>query len=188
MDDLVLTTTNQVIEYTHAVSHSEVAAVTILTYDILINFGDEVELIWKNTWTPAKWMYIVARYVPWLFQLALLAIEIDGTTGLFFSESQCSQWQIVQAVILQLIITTVDIILMTRVYALYNRSTPLISILIFLFIGEISYLSYLLSIVTPQLEFNSECFVTKSPEVFIAYWIISLSFETLLFIRKNLRR
>lgn len=45
---------------------------------------------------------------------ALLAINVDGTTGLFFSVEQCRKWMIVQAIMLQLIVTAVDVILMTR--------------------------------------------------------------------------
>ncbi|KAI0792300.1 hypothetical protein C8Q75DRAFT_804702 [Abortiporus biennis] len=170
-----------VLEQTHSVSRSEVAAVTMLTYDIMINFADEIELVWKSHWNPVKAMYIAARYLPWLFQLALLAIEIDGTTGLFFSSHECSKWQIVQAVILQLTITTVDVILLMRVYALFNRNRILLVVFTSLFIAEISYMCYVLSVVTPRLEYNSECFVTHSPSIFITFWIVSLSFETLLF-------
>ena len=45
---------------------------------------------------------------------ALLAINVDGSTGLHFTPAQCEKWQIVQAVMLQLIVTAVDIILITR--------------------------------------------------------------------------
>ena len=84
----------------------------------------------RRGWTPAKGLYFVARYLPWLVQLyvspyppnlalivlpsALLAINVNGTTGLTFTPKQCADWQIVQGVLLQLIVTTVDVILITR--------------------------------------------------------------------------
>ncbi|KAH8089867.1 hypothetical protein BXZ70DRAFT_493784 [Cristinia sonorae] len=171
----------EVIAQTRDVSRSEMAAVAILTYDIMITFGDEVEMIWRRQWTFAKGMYIAARYIPWIFELALIAINADGTTGLFFSEPDCRRWIIVQGVILQLIISTVDIVLMTRVYALYNRNLRLMTGLGLLFLGEVAYMIYVLTVVTPRLVFNADCFVISSPKIFINYWIVSLIFETILF-------
>ena len=76
-------------------------------------------------------MYLVARYLPWLVQLyvhttfvfyrvfeccsrALLAINVNGTTGLTFTFDQCAAWQVVQGILLQVIVTTVDVILVIR--------------------------------------------------------------------------
>jgi len=173
---------NKVLSQTRDVSRSEMAAVTVLTYDIIVTLADEVELIWKRNWTFTKTMYICARYIPWGFQLALIAINADGTTGLFFTHPECERWIAVQAVILQLIISTVDVVLMTRVYALYNRNMKLTAGLGILFCGEIAYMSYVLSVVSPRLTFNSDCFVTSSPKIFVSYWIVSLVFETILFV------
>ncbi|KAI8992783.1 hypothetical protein BD414DRAFT_535364 [Trametes punicea] len=170
--------------YTNArdLSYSEVASVTILTWDVIITFSQEVELIWKRAWTPAKFMYFIARYVPWLVQLALLAINVNGSTGLEFTFVQCAAWQVVQGTLLQVIVTTVDVILITRVYALYGRSRALVGFLGPLFIAELTFLCYVLAVVTPRLEYDDECYVTSSPAIFQYYWIVSLVFETLLFV------
>ncbi|KAI0686317.1 hypothetical protein BC835DRAFT_470861 [Cytidiella melzeri] len=167
---------------THAVSYSEVASVTLLTWDFFITLSDEIDLVWKQRWTPAKALYLLARYLPWIFQLALLAINTDGTTGLIFTLDQCRKWMIFQAIILQMVVTTVDIILMIRVFALYNNSRILVVSLSTAFICEISYLSYNLATVTPKLGFAEDCFVRSSPPSFIIYWIVSLAFETVLFV------
>ncbi|EMD32751.1 hypothetical protein CERSUDRAFT_118479 [Gelatoporia subvermispora B] len=167
---------------TRSVSYSEVAAVTVLTWDILTSISDEVEHIWSKRWTPAKVMYLISRYLPWMFQLALLAININGSTGLQFTMEQCRKWMTMQAVILQIIVTTVDVILIIRVYALYNRSHVLLACLMIACVAEIAVLCYVLAIVTPELGFNRECFVISSPHFFVVYWITSLIFETVLFV------
>jgi len=172
----------EVVAQTKSVSYSEVASVAVLTWDVLIGLSDEVELVWKKQWTAAKGLYLLARYLPWLFQLALLAINSDGTTGLRFTTDQCEKWQVFQGVSLQVIVTTVDIVLIMRVYALYNRSRSLLIFMSLAFAAEIGYLIHNLVMVTPQLTFNDDCFVTSSPPLFIVYWIVSLSFETLLFV------
>ncbi|RDX48929.1 hypothetical protein OH76DRAFT_614008 [Lentinus brumalis] len=164
-------------------SYSEVACVTVLTWDVLVTLSEEIDLIWRRRgWTPAKILYYIARYLPWLFQLALLAINVNGTTGLAFTSSQCATWQVVQGVLLQVIVTTVDVILVTRVYALYSRNRYLLLLLGSLFLAELTSLCYILVVVTPRLTYNDECYVTSSPSVFQYYWMISLAFETVLFV------
>ncbi|KAI1795290.1 hypothetical protein LXA43DRAFT_1108346 [Ganoderma leucocontextum] len=164
------------------VSYSEVACVAILTWDVFVTLADEVELIWKRRWTAAKFMYLIARYLPWLVQLALLAINVNGTTGLAFTFRQCASWQIVQGTLLQVIVTTVDVILIIRVYALYDKNRFLLLGVGTLFLAEIVALCCLLANVTPRLTYNDECYVTSSPPNFQYYWVVSLAFETLLFL------
>ncbi|GJE89045.1 hypothetical protein PsYK624_051350 [Phanerochaete sordida] len=165
-----------------AVSYSEVASVALLTWDIIITLSEEVELIWEKRWTPAKFMYLIARYMPWAFQIALLPLNIDGSTGIRFSFMACQRWMTVQAIVLQFIVTAVDVILIMRVYALYNRNLALLGVLSALFLAEVSALGYILAVITPELKFNHDCFVTASPPLFVAYWIVSLVFETVLFV------
>ena len=126
---------------------------------------------------------------------ALLAINVDGTTVLHFTVHQCRKWMIFQAIILQLVITTVDIILMMRgecgippnlvsslychsiaVFALYNKSRPLLLFLWTIFLAEIAYLSYNLATITPRLGFAEDCFVRSSPPSFIFYWYVDTTF------------
>ncbi|KAI0742353.1 hypothetical protein C8Q80DRAFT_1221001 [Daedaleopsis nitida] len=164
-------------------SYSEVACVTVLTWDVMVMLSEEVELVWmRRAWTPAKVMYFVSRYLPWLVQLALLAINVNGTTGLMFTPGQCAIWQVVQGVLLQVVVTTVDVILVTRVYALFSRNNMLLTVLGALFFAEVLALCYILGVVTPRLTYTDECYVTSSPAIFQYYWIISLMFETVLFV------
>ncbi|KAL1938449.1 hypothetical protein VTO73DRAFT_11689 [Trametes versicolor] len=189
MLDVLKVFLSQELEYTNArdLSYSEVACVTVLTWDVLVMLSEEVELIWKRAWTPAKTMYLIARYIPWFVQLALLSINVNGSTGLEFTDGQCAAWQVVQGVLLQVIVTTVDVILITRVYALYSRSRVLLGILGSLFVAEVTFLCYVLAVVTPRLTYDDECYVTSSPAIFQYYWIVSLLFETVLFALTMLR-
>ena len=91
---------------------------------------------------------------------------------------------------LQVIITTVDVILIIRgeshytvgqmpenaqtsdpqVYALYDRHRVLLPTLGGLFVAEVVALCCLLANVTPRLTYNDECYVTSSPPNFQYYW------------------
>lgn len=125
---------------------------------------------------------------------ALLAININGSTGLRFTQGECRKWMVMQAVILQIIVTAVDIILVIRgmcpsrhapydthdrlVFALYNRNRTLLTCIMIPFTGEVAVLCYILATVTPQLGFNAECFVVSSPHLFVAYWCLRSSFAS----------
>ncbi|KAH9910689.1 uncharacterized protein BXZ73DRAFT_108641 [Epithele typhae] len=106
---------------------------------------------------------------------ALLAINVNGTTGLF-TPAQCGQWQIVQGVLLQLIVTTVEF------HSYHMRNRILVYSLGALFLAELASLCYILALVTPRLTYNNECYVTSSPPIFQHFWIISLAFDTVLFV------
>ncbi|KAI0640949.1 hypothetical protein C8Q79DRAFT_920383 [Trametes meyenii] len=166
---------------TRSVSHSAVACATLITWDVLITFSEEVDFIWRRKWTATTYMYIMARYIPWMVLLALLPVSVNGSTGLKFTSGQCDAWQFVQGILMQVTITTVDVILITRVYALYRRSLILLQILVGLFAAEFAFLCYVLVSSNPRIVHEDECFVTSSPTFFKYYWIVSLLFETLLF-------
>ncbi|KAK7677877.1 hypothetical protein QCA50_019189 [Cerrena zonata] len=171
----------QVILSTQTVSRSEVASAALLSYDIFLTFGDEVEFVWLKQWSLAKAMYISARYIPWIIQMVLLTVNVDGTTGLLFKMEDCMKWVIVQAIFLQLTITIVDVILIARVYVLFQRNKPLIGTLISLLFIEIGYMTFVLAHVVSRLTFDDNCFVISSPSFFVSYWIVALFYQTLLY-------
>ncbi|TFK49206.1 hypothetical protein OE88DRAFT_1633059, partial [Heliocybe sulcata] len=158
-----------------------VASVSLLTWDILVAFGDEVELIWTKQWSIAKVCYAIGRYLPWIAQLGLLW----ETTGLVYTPSQCRKWITMQAVVLQLLVSSVDIILMIRVYALYDRNHTLLCILSTIYAAVIGTLCYALSAILPQMVVDSHCASIAMPAANYFYWYMnqlpSLSFETILF-------
>ena len=63
----------------------------------------------------------------------------------------------------------------STVYALYNQSKLLLICLSAAFIGEVTYLSYNLAIITPKLGFAQDCFVNSSPPTFVVYWYATRS-------------
>ena len=62
------------------------------------------------------------------------------------------------------------------VFALYNKSRPLLLFLWTIFLAEVAYLSYNLATITPRLGFAEDCFVRSSPPSFIFYWYVDTTF------------
>ncbi|KZT20219.1 hypothetical protein NEOLEDRAFT_1182742 [Neolentinus lepideus HHB14362 ss-1] len=140
-------------------------------------FGDEVEFIWMKEWTLAKMCYAIGRYLPWLAQLGLLGMITGGT----YTPSQCKKWITMEGVIVQLLISSVDLILIIRVYALYNRNRILLCILSTIYAGLIGVLCFALSTIIPRMIVDSHCASITMPVQNYIYWLPSLSFETILF-------
>ncbi|KAJ7436792.1 hypothetical protein B0H11DRAFT_2206898 [Mycena galericulata] len=105
-----------------------VAASTILVFDCLVCLDREVEMVWKRPKSLVKWLYIWNRY---------FALSMTWST---FGECLriCQQIQGTGATI---IVGTVDIILLLRVWILYERSTRMLYTLLAMIIGEREILS-----------------------------------------------
>ncbi|ETW75557.1 hypothetical protein HETIRDRAFT_243832, partial [Heterobasidion irregulare TC 32-1] len=93
----------------------------------------------------------------------------------------CHVWVVFQSAAIQILISSVDGVLLLRVYALYACSRLLLVLLLTLLVAEIAAMSAVNAIVSPQIVVDATCEVTQTPRMFIAYWIISLVFQTLLF-------
>ncbi|KAJ7760876.1 hypothetical protein DFH07DRAFT_816050 [Mycena maculata] len=106
-------------------SSVDVGMLTALTYDTLLNIDQEYRFVWKYPWSPIKWLYLWARYSPFIDT----ALGVHIRTQLFVDPTTC---HIVTSfvrifAVLGTIIT--EMILTIRTYALYEKS---LSLLIFL--------------------------------------------------------
>ncbi|OBZ77852.1 hypothetical protein A0H81_02424 [Grifola frondosa] len=110
-------------------SYAGVAALTFLTWDVLIHLADEVKYIWhgRNGWM--KWIYLFIRHMP---------IFAQGSTGVHFNSTGCRDWIIYQAAVMEAITLAVEIVLIIRVYALYNRNKLVLTIILLLFVMEVT--------------------------------------------------
>ncbi|KAI5116271.1 hypothetical protein M0805_002617 [Coniferiporia weirii] len=100
---------------------ARVSATTLLAYDIVITMDKEVKYFWKTPFTPISFLYFLNRYLGLLE--ALLDIRCDFLTWFY----DISGW---------IGILAIDVILLIRVIALYERSQKLTVCLSSLFVAE----------------------------------------------------
>ncbi|KIP08570.1 hypothetical protein PHLGIDRAFT_377029 [Phlebiopsis gigantea 11061_1 CR5-6] len=158
-------------------SYGAVSAVMWMLYDTAIHFDAEVEYIWRRPTTWVKWAYAFVRYVPILNGGAVLALTADRN----YSASGCRGWIIDQLVVIELVTVVVEVILVLRVYAIYNHSKVILSMIVLGFISEVALMVTTLVLVIPKQTFTPDCLVAESPRIYIVYWLSSLCYETLLF-------
>ncbi|KAF8349545.1 hypothetical protein F5887DRAFT_500538 [Amanita rubescens] len=100
---------------------SQLAALLFLLLDMVDTLGDEYSYIWKGPNTMAKCLFLASRYIALLFLLAYFFIA-DVFGGCSASYSECVGLTLLETTLLGLLAILLEILLMFRVYALYNRS------------------------------------------------------------------
>jgi len=166
-------------------SYATLAAVALLVWDTIIHFGDEVELIWKfsNGWF--RWLYCFVRYFPLAVELALWAmynsehqLYSDGNT----SNSTCENSSAIESGLLEAVVLAVEIVLIVRVYVLYDRSKRMLGVILALFATSVALAIVGMILASNNMHFDGLCIMTSPSYMLIASWLAPVAFETLLFI------
>ncbi|KAG2043603.1 hypothetical protein BDR03DRAFT_941826 [Suillus americanus] len=107
-----------------------VAIITTISYEYMLQFEKEVTYVWGRQWSVMTYLYLVARYFG-----ILVVMTCACWGGLFYiPEAPCygiflfMQWGI------SAYFALAKVILIWRLYALYNQSKPILYILLGLFL------------------------------------------------------
>ncbi|TFK71285.1 hypothetical protein BDN72DRAFT_469940 [Pluteus cervinus] len=102
------------------VSYHGVAAASFSLYDNLLTFDDEVETIWsKPNGSWIKWQFLFMRYTSFLIQFLNSCLEVG-----------------IVDVLNTVFVTAIEIVLMARVYALYNQNLQIVYLFLVLLLGK----------------------------------------------------
>ncbi|KAI0646457.1 hypothetical protein C8Q79DRAFT_962741 [Trametes meyenii] len=111
-----------------ATDYACVASITFMMWDILISLPSEIALVWQkpNGWL--RYLYVFIRYIPPVSAItSFVYFSFPGRRG--STDEQCKVNSIIEEVVLACVVVTVHVILIVRVYALYNRSRILLQVL-----------------------------------------------------------
>ncbi|OCH84730.1 hypothetical protein OBBRIDRAFT_798840 [Obba rivulosa] len=123
----------QLVEDARTTSWTNVSALSILMFDYVATFDDEVTLFWGAPWTISKFLYLLNRY----FTILLIIFNTCAQTWHITSASTCSKLLQVQCFGAAVTIATVDAILMLRVWILYEKSRKVLWFLSSTFSAEL---------------------------------------------------
>lgn len=100
---------------------SSVAAYTVLVWELLTQFENEVHWIWTISWASwIKWNYIIGRYGALAIQGIYLYRHIYSQHHPY-SPSECLVWSTFRTIVVSLFSASVQVTLLVRVCALYDR-------------------------------------------------------------------
>ncbi|KAG6374057.1 hypothetical protein JVT61DRAFT_4697 [Boletus reticuloceps] len=132
---------NQTISPAHAaaardVCYHSIASLTFLVWYAIVTLDDEVQYIWtmRNT-NIFKWVYFFLRYVVILAHVThnvFIKQLADGSNP----PIHCTIWFIYSLGFSQVLATLLELILATRVFALYNRSRRIAFLVLILILTE----------------------------------------------------
>lgn len=148
----------------------------------MVNLADEIEYIWTGRCSWIRWAYVFVRHFPYLAQISILALIADSLWGSsMHNPIQCRDLLIYELSVNEALTIIVEAVLIIRIYAMFNCDTRILTVVLILYVGEISAMVTVLAISIPRMEFTTGCIITYAPSVFTSYWMISLAFETILF-------
>ncbi|KAG1794190.1 uncharacterized protein HD556DRAFT_1527256 [Suillus plorans] len=104
-----------------------VAAFVGVTYDWALTFGQEVELVWRQRWSLVTVLYLSVRYLGIFFAALTMLINVPTislTDRVSWNMSAIWNWTGIMA------FAMLWIIIITRLYAMYQRSRKILILLI----------------------------------------------------------
>jgi len=157
-----------------------VAALVFLWYDYSLTFDAEVKLVWNHRWSLGKALFILNRY------FGLVTILFDVTV--FFSGSLtdqfCKRFSSWHGVSNLLGVLIGQLILMARVYAVYNRNKKVLAVLAALFVAQVACLPLVLHvgnyIGTATIPGLTGCYASSRPALYFLVTFPSLIYDTIL--------
>lgn len=163
------------------VNYHLVSSFALQLWDMVVTSRSEIEHIWPTPWNSfSKWLYLFLRYLSLATQIfhQFAVPYLNSGKAL---QSSCFAWYVYTAIMAQFQISTVEIILAFRVYALFNRSRRIAIIL-----GSLMTLEWIVLMVVVGGYFHRipsipYCILSKSPSQMIYHAQVSIfSFELLI--------
>ncbi|KIK49023.1 hypothetical protein CY34DRAFT_797401 [Suillus luteus UH-Slu-Lm8-n1] len=108
----------------------EIACLTLLVYDLLTTFGEEVEYFWSGPWSISRVLFFLNRYLPFVVMIIVILgpnvpMKRSDVSALFGAEPAqvwCTHW-IRAAFELSIIVICINQgILLLRVWYMYSHS------------------------------------------------------------------
>ncbi|KAF8136545.1 hypothetical protein EV363DRAFT_1428926 [Boletus edulis] len=115
-------------------NYATLAILTAVGYDYVLTFQDEVQYIWSKRWTRVSTLFIFVRYIG-LFHL--VTCSILGSSFLSGPQQVREIMYAIDAWTYDIFLGAADFVMMLRVWAMYNRSRLILTILLTLFFFEI---------------------------------------------------
>ncbi|KAF5383923.1 hypothetical protein D9757_007429 [Collybiopsis confluens] len=99
---------------------------TLLTYDYVLSFSQEVAHVWFSKWGLVKVLYFWSRYSPFIDTILAIQEQINP----HISSTSCHRIMVFNTIFAGLGIGISDLILLARTYAMYQNSRKVLVILI----------------------------------------------------------
>jgi len=143
---------------------------TAILYDYVLMFSREVDYIWHKPWSWVSTMYVLVRYcgLSW----AIFGGYLSGSSFVPGQLKLCTALFLVAVWDILIFLAAADLVMILRVYAMWNRSKRILYILLFFYVAQI-----IVSFVGEGININPNTYlsVTAVEVIGISFCKISLS-------------
>ncbi|KLO20768.1 hypothetical protein SCHPADRAFT_21269 [Schizopora paradoxa] len=108
-------------------NYAQLASLAIVFYDYILTFDDEINLVWRQSWSIGKALFFLNRYS------GIFALAFNSSISTIHCPIICFHWVRYQVGSSIIAFWLVDLILALRVWALWARSKWLLLFLCLLF-------------------------------------------------------
>ncbi|THH32558.1 hypothetical protein EUX98_g1612 [Antrodiella citrinella] len=93
----------------------------------------------------------------------------------------CTRWHAYQAAAVVALTSAVELVLVVRIYALFNRRKIIIIPILVLWLIETTGMVISMVFAVPRMQFFGPCMIAYATPVLMGYWMSALAFESILF-------
>ncbi|KAG1737233.1 hypothetical protein EDB19DRAFT_2040083 [Suillus lakei] len=115
-------------------NNMSVIMITLVSYDYMLQFEKEVQFVWQRRWTVMSYLYLVVRY----FGLFLAMVSACWGGLIYIPEAVSYRVILLMQWSYSIYFCWAEVILIWRIYALYNQSKPILYVLLGLFIPVVA--------------------------------------------------
>ncbi|KAF8890395.1 hypothetical protein BD779DRAFT_1671349 [Infundibulicybe gibba] len=159
-------------------NYVNVASLTILVYNYVSTFDQELEVIWKSRWTITKVFFVFTRYIPFV-DMGLVMYNLASQTLLghaCFTVYQGTIWLFLLGLMIA------EGILTLRTWAIWGRTHPRLNLvlpMIFAIFG-ISEFSMMMVFARSLTGRTGSCLATGRNRAIVISWIILMVYDALM--------
>ncbi|KAG2095456.1 uncharacterized protein F5147DRAFT_400925 [Suillus discolor] len=113
-------------------SYWTVAAGVVVVYDWALTLGQEIELIWRQRWSPMTLLYLVIRYTGIPFSVAYV---LSGMPLISLTDAVSNITNYVMNVTNVVMAAMLGIVMIARLYAMYQGSKMMLIFLVIIFLA-----------------------------------------------------
>ncbi|KAF9268938.1 hypothetical protein L218DRAFT_541106 [Marasmius fiardii PR-910] len=174
-------------------SRASLSASCFLLWDICITLDQEVEYIWsKPSRSWIKWAFLFARYFSLFTQISHRLIEFRVTYHPSFvlaHKSVLRVWFGIQVLLVFMIMIGAEIVMMARVYAIYNKNKHVGIGFIFLLLAESTTVAVGFGITFPRTDdgIRANDLIKHSSRSFVYFGIVVLISQVIILVLSVVR-
>jgi len=122
------------LELSQMIDYVSIAIVTVIVYDYVLVFSREIDCVWQRPWTWVSTIYVLVRY----FGLSSTILNgVVGTTFMPGPVKMCTAIYLVAIWEFPIFLAGADLVMILRVYAMWNRSRRILYVLLFIYVSQV---------------------------------------------------